>query len=255
MEYALGTRRRKMMTVKEMSRLTGVSIRTLHYYDQIGLLHPSEVTEAGYRKYGESELARLQQILLFRELEFPLKDIRAILDSPDFDQKKAIEQQIRLLYLKKEHLDALILLAREIKSTGGKKMDFKAFDTAKIDEYTKKAKEEWGKTDAYREYEQKSKGRSVKESMEINEGLMNIFKEFGQMKDREPESAEVQELVKKLQDYITDHFYRCTDEILSGLGKMYAGDAEFSGNIDRAGGKGCAAFASAAIDSCMRLKK
>jgi len=243
------------LTVKEMSSLTGVSIRTLHYYDQIGLLHPSEVTDAGYRKYSESELARLQQILLFRELEFPLKDIREILDSPDFDQKKAIEQQIRLLYLKKEHLDALILLAREIKSTGGKKMDFKAFDTAKIDEYAKKAKEEWGKTDAYREYEQKSNGRSVKESMEINEGLMNIFKEFGQIKNREPESAEAQRLVKKLQDYITDHFYRCTDEILSGLGKMYAGDSEFTENIDRAGGKGCAAFTAAAIDSGMHLKE
>ena len=110
-----------MMTVKEVSDLTGVSIRTLHYYDKIGLLHPSEVTDAGYRKYSESELARLQQILLFRELEFSLKDIRAILDSPGFDQKKALEQQIRLLNLKKEHLDSLILLAREIKSTGGRK--------------------------------------------------------------------------------------------------------------------------------------
>lgn len=238
-----------MMTVKEVSDLTGVSIRTLHYYDQIGLLHPSEVTDAGYRKYNESELARLQQILLFRELEFSLKDIRIILASPDFDQKKALEQQIRLLYLKKEHLDALILLAREMKSTGGKKMDFKAFDTAKMDEYAKKAKEEWGATAAFREYEQKSNGRSAGESMEINKGLLKIFEEFGRIKDREPGSAEAQELVKKLQDYITDHFYRCTDEILAGLGKMYAGNAEFSENIDRAGGKGCAAFVAEAIDT------
>jgi DNA-binding transcriptional MerR regulator len=243
------------MTVKEVSSLTGVSIRTLHYYDQIGLLHPSEITEAGYRKYSEMELARLQQILLFRELEFPLKDIRAILESPDFDQKKALDQQIRLLNLKKEHLDALILLAREIKSAGGKKMDFKAFDTAKMDEYAKKAKEEWGNTDAYREYEQKSNGRSAKESMEINKGLMSIFEEFGQMKNREPGCEEAQKLVKKLQDYITVHFYHCTDEILAGLGKMYTQDAEFSENIDRAGGKGCAAFTDAAINSFILSKR
>ena len=243
-----------MMTVKEVSKLTGVSIRTLHYYDKIGLLHPSEVTDAGYRKYSESELARLQQILLFRELEFSLKDIRAILDSPGFDQKKALEQQIRLLNLKKEHLDSLILLAREIKSTGGRKMDFKAFDTAQIDEYAKKAKEEWGKTAAYQEYEKKSNGRSAEENMEINKELMNIFREFGQVMDRQPGGSEAQELVKKLQDYITVHFYHCTDEILTGLGKMYAEDADFSENIDRAGGKGCAAFVSAAIDACIRSR-
>ena len=97
-----------MMTVNEVSKLSGVSIRTLHYYDTIGLLHPTEVTEAGYRLYDDAALERLQQILLFRELEFPLKEIRGILDAPNFDRNKALEQQIELLTLKKEHLENLI---------------------------------------------------------------------------------------------------------------------------------------------------
>ena len=86
-----------MLTVHEVSKLTGVSIRTLQYYDEIGLLSPASYTEAGYRLYDDSALERLQQILLFRELEFPLKEIRRIIDAPDFDQARALEQQIELL--------------------------------------------------------------------------------------------------------------------------------------------------------------
>ena len=106
-----------MMTVHEVSGLTGVSIRTLQYYDRIGLLHPAEYTDAGYRLYNDAALETLQQILLFRELEFPLKDIQRIIQSPSFDRQKALDQQITLLELKKEHLDNLISLAREIKAT------------------------------------------------------------------------------------------------------------------------------------------
>ncbi|WP_330586810.1 MerR family transcriptional regulator [Aminipila terrae] len=104
-----------MMTVNEVSKLAGVSVRTLHYYDTIGLLHPSEVTGSGYRLYDYAALERLQQILLFRELEFSLKEIKQILDSPDFDKNKALEQQITMLHLKKDHLNNLISLALEIK--------------------------------------------------------------------------------------------------------------------------------------------
>ena len=86
-----------MMTVNEVSKLAGVSIRTLQYYDKIGLLHPTGYTDAGYRLYDDADLERLQHILLFRELEFPLKDIKMIVNSPDFDRSKALEQQIELL--------------------------------------------------------------------------------------------------------------------------------------------------------------
>lgn len=237
-----------MMTVNEVSKLTGVSIRTLHYYDTIGLLHPTDVTESGYRLYDDTALERLQQILLFRELEFPLKEIKRILECKNFDRREALDQQIGLLTLKKEHLEKLIDFAREIKQTGVRNMDFQAFDTTKVDEYAKQAKERWGSTEAYRECEEKSRNRSKIDTDVINREFMKIFAEFGAMSDKGPGDRAVQEQTKKLQDYITEHFYTCTPEILAGLGKMYAADGEFRKNIDKAGGKGTAEFAAKAIE-------
>lgn len=237
-----------MMTVNEVSKLSGVSIRTLHYYDSIGLLHPTEITEAGYRLYDDTALERLQQILLFRELEFPLKEINEILDAENFDRNKALEQQIELLTLKKEHLENLINFARGIKAMGVRNMDFSAFDTRKIDEYSKQAKEQWGKTDAYKEFEEKSKDWTEETTKVIANDFMKIFVVFGSMKDKNPADTEVQEQVKKLQDYITEHFYNCTTQILSGLGRMYSGGGEFTENIDKAGGEGTAEFTTKAIE-------
>lgn len=237
-----------MMTVNEVSKLSGVSIRTLHYYDTIGLLHPTEVTEAGYRLYDDTALERLQQILLFRELEFPLKEINDILDAENFDRNKALEQQIELLTLKKEHLEKLINFARGIKEMGVRNMDFSAFDTRKIDEYSKQAKEQWGKTDAYKEFEEKSKDWTEETTKGIAGDFMKMFVVFGWMKDRDPAEQQVQEQVKKLQDYITEHFYNCTTQILSGLGRMYSGGGEFTENIDKAGGEGTAEFTTKAIE-------
>ncbi|MGN0205319.1 MAG: MerR family transcriptional regulator [Coprococcus sp.] len=238
-----------MMTVNEVSKLAGVSVRTLHYYDKIGLLHPAAVTGAGYRQYDDTDLERLQQILLFRELEFPLKEIKKILDSADFDREKALEQQIELLTLKKEHLEQLIDHARAIKSEGVSRMDFKAFDTSKIDAYTQKAKEQWGQTDAWNEFEEKNKNRGKAEMAVISENMMAIFAEFGEMMkmNMKPESSEVQAQVRKLQDYISEHFYQCTPQILQGLGQMYGAGGEFTENIDRTGGEGCAQFTAEAI--------
>lgn len=155
------------MTVKEVSEISGVSIRALHHYDHIGLLPATQLTDAGYRLYDDTALERLQHILLFRELEFPLREIKEILDSPDFDSSRALEQQIRLLELRREHLQNLIDLARGIKAIGVKKMSFEAFDTKKIDEYAVQAKASWGRTDAYKEYEEKAAGRSKEENQKL----------------------------------------------------------------------------------------
>ena len=237
-----------MRTVKEVSDLTGVSIRTLHYYDTIGLLHPTTVTDAGYRLYDDAALERLQHIMLFRELEFPLKDIKDIINGSDFNRNKALEQQIQLLTLKKEHIENLITFARGIHGIGVKHMDFSAFDTKKMDEYAARAKAIWGKTDAYREYEQKTGALTDEQKNAIGENMMVLFKEFGTMLQMDPGAEAVQGQVKKLQDYITEHFYTCTKEILKGLGKMYAGGGSMTENIDRAGGPGTAEFAAKAID-------
>ena len=188
-----------MMTVKEVSRLTGVSIRALQYYDRIGLLHPSGHTEAGYRLYDEADLETLQQILLFRELEFPLKDIRKIIRSPGFDRSKALDQQIGLLKLKKEHIENLIDLAERIKETEVGTLSFDAFDTGKLEKYAAQAKASWGATPAYQEYEKKSKNRTEEETRDISRGLMDIFAEFGAIRNTDPASEAAQALVKKLQ--------------------------------------------------------
>lgn len=239
---------KKMMIVNEVSRLTGVSIRTLQYYDKIGLLPPADYTEVGYRLYDDETLQKLQIILLFRELEFPLKDIRRIIESPVFDREKALEQQIHILELKKEHIENLIDLARGVKKSGVKDMtDFTAFDTAKIDDYIAKAGEYWGDTAAFKEFEEKNADRTSEENAGINTELMKIFAQFGGMKDMDPASPKVQKQVKKLQDYITDKFYKCTNTILSSLGHAYSAEGEMNRNIDKAGGKGTGEFVDKAI--------
>ena len=138
-----------MKTVKEVSRLTGLSVRALHHYDAIGLLRPSRTTPAGYRLYDDAALERLQMILLFRELEFPLEQIRQILDAPGFDRRLALMQQLELLEMKRERLTALIDLTRGLQSIGGNNMDFSAFDRTRLDEYAARAREAWGDTPAY----------------------------------------------------------------------------------------------------------
>lgn len=239
-----------MRTVNEVSKLTGISVRTLHYYDQIGLLTPTEVTEAGYRLYDDDALEKLQQIMLYRELEFPLKDIKSIMKSSDFDRNRALEQQIEMLTLKKDRLENLIQFARGIKILGVKYMDFTVFDTKKLDQYAEEAKKKWGNTDAYKEFEEKTKGKTKSQQNQMGVALMELFVEFGDMvkNGASPTDEAVQAQVKKLQDYITDNFYTCTNEILAGLGKMYAGGGSFTENIDNAGGEGTAVFVNEAIE-------
>ena len=236
-----------MKTVKEVSRLSGVSVRTLHHYDEIGLLKPTDTTETGYRLYDDAALERLQHILLFRELQFPLKDIKKILDSPDFERNKALEQQIELLTMKKEHLENLILFARGIHGLGVRRLDFSVFDTRKMDEYAAQAKANWQHTESYQEYEAKTKGQSKAQTEEYWKAMMGLFVEFGSMRTLTPESAEVQAQVKKLQEYITAHFYTCTNDILYYLSRMYCGGGAMNENIDAAGGEGTGAFVAEAI--------
>ena len=236
------------MTVNGVSKLTGVSIRTLQYYDKIGLLKPTKYTQSGYRLYDDIALEKLQQILLFRELEFSLKNINKIINNPSFDKDKALEQQIDLLTLKREHIENLIDLARGIKTIGVKTMDFSAFNNNKIDDYKKQAKQFWGDTLQYKEYEGRSKDRTKKQNQSINIKMMSIFAEFGTIRGENPGSVEAQRLVKRLQDFITENFYTCSDEILVSLGEMYADGGEFTANIDAVGGIGTAEFAHKAID-------
>ena len=237
-----------MKTVKEVSRLTGVSVRTLHHYDAIDLLKPTQVTEAGYRLYDEESLRRLQTILLFRELQFPLKEIKEILDSPGFDPMDALEQQIHLLELQRQHLDELISHARKIRMTGVTLMDFSPFDRSQMDAYAAEAKAKWGNTDVYKEFEQKTAGQTTAQMQSTGERLLDIFAEFGNLRHQSPASEEAQALVATLQSFITEHYYTCTKQILRGLGQMYIAGDSMTENIDKAGGEGTAEFAHQAIE-------
>ena len=232
-----------MRTIHEVSQLAGVSVRTLHHYDAIGLLPPTALTEAGYRLYDDTALVRLQSILLFRELEFPLKTIRRILDDPGFDQNAALLDQIKLLELRRKRLGKLIALARETMKTGGIPMKFDAFDKTEQERYAAEVREKWGGTAAYQAYQRREKDGTAGDPAQ----MMEWFAALGQMKALDPAAPEVQAAIHALRQFITDQFYPCTPEILAVLGEMYAADERFRRNIDKAGGDGTAEFVAKAI--------
>ena len=244
-----------MKTVHEVSKISGVSVRTLHHYDAIGLLKPTAITHSGYRQYDDDALRQLQTILFFRELKFPLKEIKRIMAHPDFEQQEALQQQIKLLQLQRDHLDRLISLAREQLSKGGKQMDFSAFDNKELAQYADEVKARWGHTTAYQESQQRTAKRSEQEERDTAAGMMAIFARFGEIRHVDPTSVQAQSLVEALQSYISKHYYPCTLEILGGLGEMYSGDERFRRNIDRSGGEGTAHFAAKAIAAyCQQVK-
>lgn len=221
------------MQIKKFAELTGVSVRTLHYYDEIGLLKPSSVDRfTGYRYYDESSVLRMQEILFYRELDFSLKSIAEILSSPNYDREKALKEQKKLLTLKKERLERLIL---SIDNAVKGENVMSAFDNSEFEAYKAETKEKWGNTKAYAEFSEKTKDYSKERFADINTGLEYIFRDFAELMQSgaEPNSSDAQALVKKLQAYITENFYTCTDEILAGLGQMYVADERFKHNIDK----------------------
>lgn len=236
-----------MRTVKDVSKLTGVSVRTLHYYDAIGLLTPTKVTDAGYRMYDDTALSRLQSILLFRELQFPLKEIKEFLDSPDFNQEETIAQQIKLLELQYKHIGELISFAREIQTKGVKTMNFEVFDTNEIEQYKAEVKSKWGNSKAYQEYEQRVVSHSEHNDSKFVNEIMSLFTDLGATKQLPPTDKAVQEKIAALQAYINENFYTCSNDILKELSEMYVCDDRFKKNIDRFGGEGTAKFVREAI--------
>ena len=166
------------MTIGEVARLTGVTIRTLRHYDRIGLLTPSEVTGAGYRLYDDASLRRLHMILLFRELEVPLEEIRRILDDPGFDPSAALRLQERQLLMRRGHIDRLLRLIRTLQQKGMTHMDFSAFDRHQQEDWAAQARAAWGETPAYREYEQRESTRQPGDSARAGRELMGMLGEF-----------------------------------------------------------------------------
>ena len=238
------------MQINEFAKLTGVSVRTLHYYDEIGLLKPAFVDEQnGYRFYDENSLERMQEILFYRELDFELKSISEILSSPDYYKEKALAEQRKLLVLKKERLERII---DALDGAEKGKVTMTAFDNSDYEtarkQYETEAKERWGATDAYKEHAEKTANYTADKWQEVNDGLMSVFANFAEcmQNGNTADSVEAQALVKELQDYITENYYTCTNEILAGLGQMYVADERFKNNIDKHA-VGTAEFISEAI--------
>ena len=238
------------MHIKEFADLTGVSVRTLHYYDEIDLLKPAVIDKCnGYRYYNKENAEKMFEIMFLRELDFSLKSIKAILSSPDYNKKEAFRKQKNLLTLKKKRLERLI---EALDKAEKGEFDMKSFNNNEYENaknsYEKEVKEKWGNTEAYKQSQQKTAGYSENKWNDVNEGLMAVFGEFAQIKKDglAPDSDEAVTIAKKLQAYITDNFYNCTKEILPGLGEMYVLDERFRNNIDKYG-EGTAEYARDAI--------
>ena len=239
-----------MMKIHEVAELSGVTVRTLQYYDQIELLIPSEVTDVGYRIYHEEDLDRLQQILFFRELEFPLKEIRDIMNNPSYDRDEALRNHKTLLLEKRNRIDQLIRLVED-RLGGQRDMSFKEFSMESIEnqkkQYADEVRSRWGNSDAYAEYEKKTSGYSKEDWNSTIQAGDSIMGEFAKYRGLSPEDETVQALVAKWQAFITAHYYECTKEILAGLGNMYVCDERFRENINKHG-EGTAELMSKAIE-------
>jgi DNA-binding transcriptional MerR regulator len=222
----------KAYTVSQLARMAGVSVRTLHHYDRIGLLEPSGRTEAGYRLYGEPQLFRLQQILFFKELDMPLAEVRQILDEPGFDQVAALEHHRQLLQRRMERLSRLLkTIDRTIDRLTGDDMTltdqdlYEGFTTEQIERFKREAREMYDPT-LVEKSEQRLKRMSRAEWKAVGAEGEAVTTALAALADREPGDAEVQGLIARHHAWI-ENFYPCSAEVYRGLGQGYVEHPEF----------------------------
>lgn len=241
-------------SVGEAAKLTGVTVRTLHHYDQIGLLSPGERTAAGYRRYRDADLERLQQILGYRELGFPLEEIATILADPDADAIGHLKRQHGLLRERAERLHKMIeaiefLMEAEqmgIQLTAEER--FEVFGDFDPDQYAAEAEQRWGGTDAYRESQRRTGSYTKEDWLRIKSEAEQIYRRFAEaMAAGQPaDGASAMDLAEQHRAQISRWFYDCSYEIHRGLGEMYVADHRFTENIDR-DAPGLAAYVRDAI--------
>lgn len=224
-------------TVKQLSDLAGVSVATLHYYDEIELLQPSYLGENGYRYYQKKELLRLQQILFFKELDFALDQIKEMLDNPDFDAIQAFQDQKRMLNVKRERIDGLInTLNQNIQTMkGGGEMNdqqlYGSLSNDQIEQYKQEARERWGE-DKVRESEERMKNWTKEDYEKIQQDTATVLRIIVVHMDQGVEAGAVQEQIERYYGII-NQYYDCNYEIFRGLGKMYVEDDRFTAFYDK----------------------
>ncbi len=228
-------------SVGKVAELAGISVRTLHHYDEIGLLSPSSRSDAGYRLYDDADLQRLQQIMFYRELAFPLEDIGKIMQDPAYDSRDALLQQRRMLETKSAHIAAMLeAIDRALDATQkgiamNKEEMFEVFGNFDPAEYDDEVKERWGDTDAYKEsnrrtsrYTTQDWERIKTEGADQMERMVALFDEGASPED--PRSMDVAEDARLSIDR---NFYPCSREMHVHLGEMYVADPRFTKYYDQ----------------------
>lgn len=244
------------LTVGEVSKLFDISVRTLHYYDEIDLLKPGHVSQSGYRYYDNEQIELLQEIIFFKELMIPLNEIKTILNRTRNEKAVILNKHKSLLMFKRERIDCLIEMIESIVkgesiNMGKIKVNTQSFEMQK-DKYKDEVIQRWGDSDAYKISAEKTKSYNKKDWEHINLSQQRIFSMFYENKNKDINSLKVRNIVKLWQDFITKNFYPCSDEILSGLADMYLNDERFKRNIDKAG-DGTAKFMHDAIKAYVKF--
>ena len=247
------------MTVGQIARIAGVTVRTLHHYDEIGLVVPTTRTESGYRLYGDTQVERLQEVLFFRELGLPLEEIRDMVEQPGYDRVSALKRQRALLEAKAERVLRMIdavdaaIDASEQGITMNKEDMLEVFGDFDPSEHEDEARERWGHTDAYKESQRrvatytKDDWKAIgADGAEINEAFLALMA-AGTAAD----STEAMAVAEHHRAHISKWFYECSYDVHRGLGEMYVTDPRFTENIDKAG-EGLAEYMSRAIQANAR---
>lgn len=223
-------------TVGQVARVARVTVRTLHHYDEIGLLSPSGRTRAGYRRYDDADLERLQQILFYRELGFPLEEIATILDDPDVDPTQHLRRQHQLLTSRIKRLQEMveaIEFAMEARKMGihlTPEERFEVFGEFDPDQYAEEAQERWGQTEAYQESQRRASGYTKEDWQRHKAENEDWARRFvAVMESGAPaDSAQARELAEEHRQLISRWFYECSYEIHTGLADMYVDDPRFT---------------------------
>ena len=240
--------------VGEVARISGVTIRTLHHYDQIGLLVPSERTAAGYRRYSEADLDRLHQILTYRELGFPLEEIADLLAEPRTGAIGHLRRQHELLLTRIERLTKMaeaiefMMEAQQMGIQLTPQERFEVFGDFNPDDYAEEARERWGHTEAYQESQRRAASYTKADWQRIRAEAGGLYQRLAEaMAAGQPATSEpVMDLAEEHRQQINQWFYDCSYEIHRGLAEMYVNDQRFTDNIDR-NAEGLAAYLREAI--------
>ena len=238
--------------VKDVARIAGVSVRTLHHYDELGLLVPSARTTAGYRLYTDDDLLRLQQIVIQRELGMPLEEIRKALDDPDYDRRAALLRQraeleqraARAREMVRAIDRALAVLDHDTTEDTMKDL-FEGFDPK---QYEDEARERWGHTDAYKISAERTKRYTEADWRTLRDEQNAIYRDLAaaQASGKRADDPDVLAIAERHRLSIDRWFYPCNHEMHANLADMYENDARFAANIDKFGA-GLTPFLSAAI--------